>query len=776
MALLTGLLPILLLVGFWIFLMNQMQGGGSKVMSFGKSRAKRMSPDSPKVTYKDVAGADEAVEELQEIKEFLENPKKFQALGARIPKGVLLYGPPGTGKTLLARATAGEAGVPFFSISGSDFVEMFVGVGASRVRDLFEQAKQASPCIIFIDEIDAVGRHRGAGMGGGHDEREQTLNQLLVEMDGFEQKDNVILIAATNRPDILDPALLRPGRFDRQIVVDRPDRKGRRDILEVHSKGKPLGKELDLDVLAAQTPGFTGADLANVINESALLAARRGEKTIGQNELEEGIMRVIAGPEKKSRLFSEKERKITAYHEMGHALVGYYLEGTDDVHKISIVSRGQALGYTISLPSEDRYLTTKGTLMAEMAMTLGGRAAEELVFHEVTTGAANDLEKVTHTAKQMIMRFGMSEKLGPRVLGRDHDMPFLGRDMGSAPDYSEEIAREIDDEIRRVIEEAHDTATRVLREHMDELHHLSLDPDRARDGRQGSVRAAARRRGRRRDGLPGGGRSRRPARPGRGTREEAGPPAVAAHDPGSGDAAAARGRSRLSPAQAGDRGACCAACVARRENEQPDHSRGRRNADCLDRDPARAEQIDEREHRAADAERDERHHGDERDASRRGAGLLGDRGTHLDRQVPQLPDREQRGADDRRAAVEQRVRRSREWPRTRPRAAPARRRSNRLARPRASQRDTRSRPPPSAGDGRCRVGRGDRVEPGREAGSEARPTPHRGLAPCESRATSKCSHPLEPDVERDVVAPARDRDAERSKRARSAARRRSQSR
>ncbi len=474
MALLTGLLPILILVGFWIFLMNQMQGGGSKVMSFGKSKAKRMSPDTPKVLYKDVAGVDEAVEELYEIKEFLENPKKFQALGARIPKGVLLYGPPGTGKTLLARATAGEAGVPFFSISGSDFVEMFVGVGASRVRDLFEQAKQASPCIIFIDEIDAVGRHRGAGMGGGHDEREQTLNQLLVEMDGFEQKDNVILIAATNRPDILDPALLRPGRFDRQIVVDRPDRKGRRDILEVHSKGKPLAKELDLDVLAAQTPGFTGADLANVINESALLAARRGEKTIGQSELEEGIMRVIAGPEKKSRLFSEAERKITAYHEMGHALVGYYLEGTDDVHKISIVSRGQALGYTISLPREDRYLTTKGTLMDQMAMTLGGRAAEELVFHEVTTGAANDLEKVTHTAKQMIMRFGMSEKLGPRVLGRDNDMPFLGRDMGSAPDYSEEIAREIDDEIRRVIEESHDSATRVLREHMDELHNLSL--------------------------------------------------------------------------------------------------------------------------------------------------------------------------------------------------------------------------------------------------------------------------------------------------------------
>jgi cell division protease FtsH len=472
-ALLTGFLPFLLLIGFWIFLMNQMQGGGSKVMSFGKSRAKRMSPDSPKVTYKDVAGADEAVEELQEIKEFLENPKKFQALGARIPKGVLLYGPPGTGKTLLARATAGEAGVPFFSISGSDFVEMFVGVGASRVRDLFEQAKQASPCIIFIDEIDAVGRHRGAGLGGGHDEREQTLNQLLVEMDGFELKDNIILIAATNRPDILDPALLRPGRFDRQIVVDRPDRKGRQQILEVHAKGKPLDKAIDLDVLAAATPGFTGADLANVINEAALLAARRGEKTIGQLELEEGIMRVIAGPEKKSRLFSEKERKITAYHEMGHALVGYYLEGTDEVHKISIVSRGQALGYTISLPAEDRYLTTKGTLMDQMAMTLGGRAAEELVFHEVTTGAANDLEKVTHTAKQMIMRFGMSEKLGPRVLGRNHDMPFLGREMGAVPDYSEEIAKEIDDEIRRVIEEAHDKATNVLREHMEELHKLS---------------------------------------------------------------------------------------------------------------------------------------------------------------------------------------------------------------------------------------------------------------------------------------------------------------
>src|SRR5882672_6638828 len=474
LGLLTYIIPFVLFFGFWIFLMNQVQGGGSKVMSFGKSRAKRMSADSPKITFRDVAGVDEAVEELHEIKEFLENPKKFQALGARIPTGVLLYGPPGTGKTLLARAVAGEAGVPFFSISGSDFVEMFVGVGASRVRDLFEQAKQNSPCIIFMDEIDAVGRHRGAGLGGGHDEREQTLNQLLVEMDGFEMKDNIILIAATNRPDILDPALLRPGRFDRQIVVDRPDRIGRRKILEVHAKGKPIAPEIDLDTLAAGTPGFTGADLANLVNEAALLSARRGKKTIQQEELEEGIMRVIAGPEKKTRLLSEEERKITAYHELGHALVGHYLEHTDEVHKISVISRGQALGYTISLPREDRYLTTKTALMEQLAMTLGGRAAEELVFQEVTTGAANDLEKVTSISKQMIMRFGMSEKLGPRVLGRNHDMPFLGREMGNEPDYSEEIAREIDDEIRRVIEEAHMTATEVLKQHSDELHRLSL--------------------------------------------------------------------------------------------------------------------------------------------------------------------------------------------------------------------------------------------------------------------------------------------------------------
>jgi cell division protease FtsH len=472
-SILSSLLPFVLLFGFWIFLMNQVQGGGSKVMSFGKSRAKRMTPDAPKIGFKDVAGVDEAVEELQEIKEFLENPKKFQALGARIPKGVLLYGPPGTGKTLLARAVAGEAGVPFFSISGSDFVEMFVGVGASRVRDLFEQAKQASPCIVFMDEIDAVGRHRGAGLGGGHDEREQTLNQLLVEMDGFEMKDNIILIAATNRPDILDPALLRPGRFDRQIVVDRPDRVGRQRILEVHTKGKPLAPEIDLSTLAAGTPGFTGADLSNLVNEAALLAARRGKKIIEQEELEEGIMRVVAGPEKKARLLSEHERKITAYHEMGHALVGHFLEHTDPVHKITIVSRGQALGLTISLPTEDRYLTTRSALMHQMAMTLGGRAAEEIVFHEVTTGAANDLEKITSMAKQMIMRFGMSEKLGPRVLGKNFDQPFLGRDYGAEADYSEEIAREIDDEIRRVIEEAHELALAVLREHMDELHKIS---------------------------------------------------------------------------------------------------------------------------------------------------------------------------------------------------------------------------------------------------------------------------------------------------------------
>ena len=473
LSLLTYILPFVLFLGFWIFLMNQMQGGGSRVMNFGKSKAKRMSVDAPKITFRDVAGVDEAVQELHEIKEFLENPKKFQALGARIPKGVLLYGPPGTGKTLLARAVAGEAGVPFFSISGSDFVEMFVGVGASRVRDLFEQAKQNSPCIIFMDEIDAVGRHRGAGMGGGHDEREQTLNQLLVEMDGFEMKDNIILIAATNRPDILDPALLRPGRFDRQVVVDRPDRKGRKQILEVHTRGKPLAKEIDLDTLAGQTPGFTGADLANLINEAALLTARPGKREITMQELEEGIMRVIAGPEKKTRVMSEKERLVTAYHEMGHAIVGHLLPNSDPVHKVSIISRGQALGYTISLPTEDKFLTSRAELTDTMAMTLGGRAAEEIVFGEITTGASNDLEKVTETAKQMVMRFGMSERLGPRVFGHDRSQPFLGREFTSEPDYSDEIAREIDDEIRRIVETAHQTAKDLLTERREELDRIS---------------------------------------------------------------------------------------------------------------------------------------------------------------------------------------------------------------------------------------------------------------------------------------------------------------
>jgi len=472
-SLLLYLLPFILFFGLWFLLMNNLQGGGSKVMSFGKSRAKRLSADSPKISFRDVAGVDEAVEELHEIKEFLENPKKFQALGARIPTGVLLYGPPGTGKTLLARAVAGEAGVPFFSISGSDFVEMFVGVGASRVRDLFEQAKQNSPCIIFMDEIDAVGRHRGAGLGGGHDEREQTLNQLLVEMDGFEAKDNIIMIAATNRPDILDPALLRPGRFDRQIAVDRPDRKGRAKILDVHTRGKPLAKGINIDALAGQTPGFTGADLSNLINEAALLAARTGKREITQIELEEGILRVIAGPEKKTRVMSERERLITAYHEMGHALVGHHLEFADPVHKISVISRGRALGYTISMPTEDRFLTTRSELLDTMAMTLGGRAAEEVVFGEITTGASNDLEKVTATAKQMVMRFGMSDKLGPRVYGHDHGQPFLGREFSTEPDYSDEIAREIDDEVRRIIEGAHERARAILGEQREQLDRIS---------------------------------------------------------------------------------------------------------------------------------------------------------------------------------------------------------------------------------------------------------------------------------------------------------------
>ena len=477
LSMLVNFSPIILVVGFWIFMMRQMQSGGNKAMSFGKSRARLHSTQQRKVTFKDVAGVEEAKEELQEIIDFLREPQKFQKLGGRIPKGVLLVGSPGTGKTLLARAIAGEASVPFFSISGSDFVEMFVGVGASRVRDLFEQAKQNSPCIIFMDEIDAVGRHRGAGLGGGHDEREQTLNQLLVEMDGFEAKDNIIMIAATNRPDILDPALLRPGRFDRQIAVDRPDRKGRAKILDVHTRGKPLAKGINIDALAGQTPGFTGADLSNLINEAALLAARTGKREIGQIELEEGILRVIAGPEKKTRVMSERERMITAYHEMGHAIVGHYLEFADPVHKISVVSRGRALGYTISMPTEDRFLTTRSELLDTMAMTLGGRAAEEVVFGEITTGASNDLEKVTATAKQMVMRFGMSEKLGPRVYGHDHGQPFLGREFSTEPDYSDEIAREIDDEVRRIIEGAHERARAILgeqREHLDRISNILL--------------------------------------------------------------------------------------------------------------------------------------------------------------------------------------------------------------------------------------------------------------------------------------------------------------
>src|SRR5712691_768054 len=466
--LLSWIIPAVFFIAIWGFFFRRMSGAEGGVMSFARSRAKIYADDEVKVRFTDVAGVDEAEDELKEIVEFLKNPKKYTNLGGRIPKGVLLVGPPGTGKTLLARAVAGEAGVPFFTISGSDFVEMFVGVGASRVRDLFEQGKKHSPCLIFIDEIDAVGRHRGAGMGGGHDEREQTLNQLLVEMDGFEMKDNVILIAATNRP-----ALLRPGRFDRQIVVDRPDRKGRKKILEVHTRGKPLAKDIELDALAGQTPGFTGADLQNLVNEAALLSARQGKREIDHIQLEEGIMRVIAGPEKKSRVMSEKERKITAFHEMGHAIVAHYLEHTDPVHKISVISRGQALGYTISLPTEDKFLTTRAELKDTMAMTLGGRAAEEIVFSEVTTGASNDLEKVTQTAKQMVMRFGMSEKLGPRVFGHDRSMPFLGREFSAEPDYSDEIAREIDDEIRRVVEEAHQTAKGILKEHREHLDRIS---------------------------------------------------------------------------------------------------------------------------------------------------------------------------------------------------------------------------------------------------------------------------------------------------------------
>ena len=461
-TLIGTLAPILLIILFFILFMSSMQGGGNRVMSFGKSRARRMTKDQPKVTFADVAGAEEAVQELTEIKEFLEAPQKFQKLGARIPKGALLVGPPGTGKTLLARAVAGEAGVPFFSISGSDFVEMFVGVGASRVRDLFEQAKQNSPCIIFMDEIDAVGRQRGAGLGGGHDEREQTLNQLLVEMDGFDAKGGIIMIAATNRPDILDPALLRPGRFDRQIVVDRPDLPGREKILGVHTRGKPLGPDINIETLARSTPGFTGADLANLVNEAALLAARHDKDQIDQVEMEEAIDRVIAGPERKTRLISDKEKEITAYHEAGHAIVGALLPEADPVHKISIIPRGQALGVTMSLPTEDRFMMSRGQLMAQLAMMLGGRAAERVIFDEITTGASNDLERVTQTAKQMVTRYGMSEKLGPMALGHANGQVFMGRDFNAQPDYSDEIAFQIDKEIRRIVDESYDTAEDLL--------------------------------------------------------------------------------------------------------------------------------------------------------------------------------------------------------------------------------------------------------------------------------------------------------------------------
>jgi cell division protease FtsH len=461
--------PIALLILFLFFMLNQMQGGNSKIMSFGKAKAKRVTRDTPRITFAEVAGVDEAVEELQEIKEFLANPGKFQALGAKIPMGVLLVGPPGTGKTLLARAVAGEAGVPFFSISGSDFVEMFVGVGASRVRDLFEQAKAASPAIIFIDEIDAVGRQRGAGLGGGHDEREQTLNQLLVEMDGFDIKDNVILIAATNRPDILDPALLRPGRFDRQIIVDRPDLKGRIGILKVHAKGKPLGDDVDLEVLARRTPGLTGADLANLINEAALLSARHNKKELDMQELEESIDRVIAGPERKNRLISDKEKRVIAYHEAGHALVGHVLPNTDPIHKISIVARGQALGYTLALPTEDKFLVAKSAMVDDLAMFLGGRVAEEVAVGDITTGASNDIEKATKMAKQMVMRFGMSDKLGPMTLGEPNHEVFLGRDWNTNSDYSQETALEIDKEIRRLIDEAYDKAHTILADRREQL-------------------------------------------------------------------------------------------------------------------------------------------------------------------------------------------------------------------------------------------------------------------------------------------------------------------
>jgi cell division protease FtsH len=467
--------PILLILALLFFFMTQMQGGGSRVMNFGKSKAKVVSKDMPQTTFSDIAGVDEAVEELQEIKEFLQEPAKFQAVGAKIPKGVLLYGPPGTGKTLLARAVAGEAGVPFYSISGSDFVEMFVGVGASRVRDLFEQAKANAPAIVFVDEIDAVGRHRGAGLGGGHDEREQTLNQLLVEMDGFDVQGGVILIAATNRPDILDPALLRPGRFDRQIAVERPDLIGREQILTVHSRGKPLAEGVDLTAVARRTPGFTGADLANVLNEAALLTAREGKTLVDDDALDEAIDRVVAGPQKRTRLMNEKEKKITAYHEGGHALVAASLNHTDPVHKVTILPRGRALGYTMVLPTEDKYSTTRNEMLDKLAYMLGGRAAEEMVFHDPTTGASNDIEKATQLARAMVMQYGMSDKIGAVRLGQGEGEVFLGRDMGHQRDYSEQMAEVIDAEVRVMIETAHQEAYEILRENRDVLDQLVVE-------------------------------------------------------------------------------------------------------------------------------------------------------------------------------------------------------------------------------------------------------------------------------------------------------------
>jgi cell division protease FtsH len=475
LSLLSILGPILLVGLFAWFLLSSMQGGGNRVMQFGKSKAKLVSKESPKVTFADVAGSDEAVEELEEIKDFLKDPSRFQAVGARIPKGVLLYGPPGTGKTLLARAVAGEAGVPFYSISGSDFVEMFVGVGASRVRDLFEQAKQNSPAIIFVDEIDAVGRHRGAGLGGGHDEREQTLNQLLVEMDGFDVKTNVILIAATNRPDILDPALLRPGRFDRQIGVDAPDLKGRQKILEVHSKGKPMAKGVNLEVLARKTPGFTGADLANVLNEAALLTARSNAQLIDNRALDEAVDRVMAGPQRRTRLMNDKEKLITAYHEGGHALAAASMRHTDPVTKVTILPRGRALGYTMVLPLEDKYSITRNELLDQLAYAMGGRVAEEMVFHDPTTGASNDIEKATSIARKMVTEYGMSAAIGSVKLGQSGGEVFLGRDMGHQRDYSEEIAEKVDNEVRLLIEQAHDEAWQVLNTNRDILDNLAKE-------------------------------------------------------------------------------------------------------------------------------------------------------------------------------------------------------------------------------------------------------------------------------------------------------------